>query len=126
MVDQNRQRDELERLIGEVQEADRAGVFARTPVDLSPTVMVKTVGPGYGYRVRNRLFIGLQVAACIALVAGLATLWQPWSQSPTVDGVRTTSGSDVASVVAPTHCGRPETLIHCFLRSGTSGGWFRV
>jgi hypothetical protein len=63
----------FERLIAEAFAAQKAGVFARTPVDVAalaaPAPAVRKV------RWHERVLVGLPVAACVAAVLGIASMW---------------------------------------------------
>jgi len=95
MIDRKSQPDRLEDLIAEVQRAEDAGVFRRTPVD--PAALIREAPAGSRPRPAHRLFIGLQAAACIALVVGALSLWYGGNSSQ--DQVGNSSGADVTSVV---------------------------
>ncbi len=118
MTEKDRQHDDLERLMADVQACEQAGVFEKTPVDVAAVVEAggRTARP----RLTHRLFVGLQVAACVGLVAGLATLWRAGRPSDQHLGLTNGSGPQVASLLGDPRCRRIETLTHCF--SGPAGG----
>ncbi|MHC4610364.1 MAG: hypothetical protein ACYS7M_08455 [Planctomycetota bacterium] len=117
MTDQPRHRDELEQLIAEAQDLEQAGVFKRTPVNVAS--LVETHGVSRRPRLTHRLFVGLQVAACLGLVVGLATMWRAGSSSPGPAGLTNSSDLEVAGAWGGLHCERVETLKRCF--SGPAG-----
>ncbi len=118
MTHQHRQPNELESLIAEVRQLDEAGVFNRTPV--SPASLLAEVGGPTQPRWHHRLYVGLQVAACVGLVAGAATLWRA-SNSATNSVSVGGSGYDVASVVGDQPTGTMELLTYCLAGPGASG-----
>jgi len=63
----------FERQIAEAFAAQKAGVFARTEVDLAE-LLTPTSSPRQ-VRWHERVLVGLPVAACVAAVLGFATLW---------------------------------------------------
>ncbi|MCB9849657.1 MAG: hypothetical protein H6817_03035 [Phycisphaerales bacterium] len=70
----------FEQLIAEAFAAEKAGVFAQTPVDvaaLNSGSLASTAAPQPARRIRfhERILVGLPVAACIAAVIGMASLW---------------------------------------------------
>ena len=115
MTEPRRQPEDLEGLLAELQQLEEAGVFRRTPV--SPTTLVGgSAGPVR--RPWHRVFVGLQVAASVALIVGVASLWRPDRDSGTPMVMKPVSPSDVASTVTEVRCGRLETLTHCFTGPG--------
>lgn len=61
----------FEQLIAEAFAAQKAGVFARTPVDVAE---LATAGPRQ-VRWHERVLVGLPVAACVAAAVGIASMW---------------------------------------------------
>ena len=68
----------IERLLAEWAQLDQAGVFQRTPVDLARLAVMARPAAHSPWR---RWLIGLQAAACLALVVGLSSWW--WASSKT-------------------------------------------
>lgn len=71
----------LERLIAQVRLTDGAGVFSRTPVDVSS--LVTPPAPSRWVRFYERAVVGLPLAACLGVVFGLASM-ERGSMSSTV------------------------------------------
>ncbi len=63
----------LERLIAEAFAAQRAGVFARSTVDVAE--LAAPAGPVRKVRWHERVLVGLPVAACLAAALGIASMW---------------------------------------------------
>ncbi len=74
MNDPVRQPNDLENLLAELQECERAGVFRRTPVEVTSAVAGES-GTGRSNLAR-RLHVGMQLAACVGLVIGLTAVWR--------------------------------------------------
>ncbi|MCP4245418.1 MAG: hypothetical protein GY778_00060 [bacterium] len=74
MSDPVRQPNEFESLLAELQECERAGVFRRTPVDVTSAVGAES-GTGRS-SLAHRLYVGMQLAACVGLVIGLTAVWR--------------------------------------------------
>ena len=62
---------DFEMLIAEAREADRAGVFARTRVDLE--ALAEAPRSSLLIRFYERAMVGLPLAACVAIVVGIAS-----------------------------------------------------
>ncbi|MCH7813141.1 MAG: hypothetical protein IID40_03880 [Planctomycetes bacterium] len=74
MSDPVRQPNELESLLAELQECERAGVFRRTPVEVTSAVGAES-GTGRS-SLTHLLYVGMQLAACVGLVIGLTAVWR--------------------------------------------------
>lgn len=61
----------FETLIAEAREADRAGVFARTRVDFG--ALAEAPRSSLLLRFYERAMVGLPLAACVAIVVGIAS-----------------------------------------------------
>ena len=116
MTDQSRHSDELERLIAELQEFEQAGVFKRTPVDVAAVV---EADGGRRPGLTHRLFVGLQVAACVGLVVGLVAVWRVGQPSDRLVGLTNSSSTELATAIGALRSERIKTLARCF--SGPAG-----
>ncbi|MFH0983407.1 MAG: hypothetical protein V2A79_17960 [Planctomycetota bacterium] len=68
---------QFDRLMLEAADADRAGVFRVTPIDVEALVGESaSIGRARWYR---HVLVGLPLAACIAMFFGVATLWRAGS-----------------------------------------------
>jgi hypothetical protein len=95
----------FERLIAEARAASEVGVFGRTQVDIAD--LAAAPRPSLAVRFYERAMVGLPLAACLAIMVGIAT----WGIQPgTVDRpvILAVNGSDVE--VEP--CGI-EMFAHC-------------
>ena len=117
MAEQHHQPDELENRITQVGDLEQAGVFGRTPVDLAS--LVRDDRANRPQRLTHRLFIALQVAAGVALVAGLATVWlvEPGTSGPGALGNSSVVATATASAAEGRHA---RTLSQCL--AGPAGG----
>jgi hypothetical protein len=117
MAEQHHQPDELETRIAQVCDLEQAGVFERTPVDVAS--LVRDDRANRPQRLTHRLFIGLQVAAGLALVAGLATIWLagPGTSGPGAVGNSSALETATASAAVGRHA---RTLSQCL--AGPAGG----
>ena len=118
MADRQRQPNEIERLIGQVRDLEQAGVFERTPVDVAS--LVQGDQPEKPRRLTHRLFVGLQVAAGLALVVGLVGVWRAGVSATAPPAGDSSSGADLVGVVTGGGDGQVRVLAHCF--TGPSGG----
>jgi hypothetical protein len=64
----------LEQLIAQVRSAELAGVFARSRVDVQ-ALMARPVARRPMHRVYEWSLVGLPLAACLAIVVGMATMF---------------------------------------------------
>ena len=72
----------FDRLIAEAFAADEAGVFASTPVDVA--AILRRPAPSPAIRWYERVMVGLPIAACLAIVVGMATMFGgPTGTTPT-------------------------------------------
>lgn len=65
--------DEFDALLREAFEAERAGVFGRTPLDAGRLMANPSGSPMRGYRF---ILAGLPIAASLALFLGMAMFWK--------------------------------------------------
>ena len=113
---------QFERLMREAREADQAGVFSSTPVDVVALVAEPVLtGPAHWYR---HVLVGLPLAACIAMFFGVATLWQAGSGTgdSIINGttaVSTLGGTGVSSIE---QCQNLDTFRTCFCGPGIPVG----
>lgn len=111
MVEDHGQFDDFERLMLEAADAQRAGVFERTRVDVEALVGE----PARHARWYRHILVGLPVAACIAMFFGVATMWRAGSH----DGEAGLNGTAVstfgAGMVSPAEgCQNYQTFRACF------------
>ncbi len=114
MVYERSQFDEFDRLMLEAKEAEQAGVFELTPVDVEALVAEPvTIGPAHWYR---HVLVGLPLAACIAMFFGVATLWQTGSGTGEVLITGTAAVSTFGGAIATTveRCQTMENFRFCF------------
>jgi len=97
--------DHIEKLLADVQAAEEAGVFVRTPV--SPSALVTPEG-SWAKR-RRRWTIGLEIAACAALLIGVGSLWSFGNGSGSTSGVG--GNPPIELVEAP--CANAALLVRC-------------
>jgi len=103
----------VERMLAEAQELEQAGVFRTTPVDVA--ALVRSTAPRRRFGLTRRVYVWLEVAACLALVVGLTAVWRQGagpSGAPVIDNTSTI-------VMGPAQCRGMETMTHCF--SGPAG-----
>ncbi len=62
----------LELLIAEARAAEKAGVFSRTPMDVA--ALIQQPETSRWIRVYERALVALPLAACLALVVGIASM----------------------------------------------------
>ena len=74
MTDHRDQDDRMQALLSELRQAERAKVFEPTPVLAGQ--LAERMRKGSQPSRARRLLIGLQAAACVALVVGVASWWQ--------------------------------------------------
>ncbi|HUU83254.1 MAG TPA: hypothetical protein VM243_07090 [Phycisphaerae bacterium] len=118
MTDQPRQPDDIERLIAQVRDLEEAGVFRQTPVDVASLVQGgRCERPR---RLTHRLFVGLQVAAGVALVVGLVTVWRLGVSSDVPDGMGNSSGADVVNAIPAGQAEQARAVARCL--TGPAGG----
>ena len=118
MTAQQRQPDELECLISQVRELEEAGVFKRTPVQVAS--LVQGDRAQRPRRLTHRLFVGLQVAAGLGLVLGLAAVWRAGVATTTPSGLGNSSGMQVVSAINAGRGEQARMLARCF--TGPAGG----
>jgi hypothetical protein len=114
MTDQQRQPDELGRLIAQVCELEQAGVFKRTPVNVDSLAAGDPAERPR--RLTHRLFVGMQVAACVALVIGVAAVWRAGMPTTGPTGMANSSGADLISGTSVV----PQMVHQCL--TGPTGG----
>ncbi|HRX84567.1 MAG TPA: hypothetical protein P5572_06055 [Phycisphaerae bacterium] len=102
----------FERMIAEAFAAQKAGVFASTPVDVA--ALVAPEAPARVVRWHERLLVGLPVAACVAAAIGMAAMW----------GVSTDrqAGSPLASVepAVTSHVANLQLVADCMSGPGAA------
>ncbi|MFQ5491344.1 MAG: hypothetical protein ACE5GE_11540 [Phycisphaerae bacterium] len=103
MTDPHDADNRMQTLLAELRQAEQAKVFEPTPVSAGQLV-------GQRRRVSSRsrarrVLIGLQAAACIALVVGVANWWRPGQTSSILGGAEAgrqsqATGGQAVSVLA--------------------------
>ena len=119
MAQERNQLDELDRLMLEAAEAQQAGVFGSTPIDVEALVAKPVLaGPAYWYQ---HLLVGLPLAACIAMFFGIAALWHAGSGpgDDLTNGTTAVSTFGGTVVSAIERCQTPENLRNCLSGPGT-------
>ena len=105
---------EFDRLMLETAEAERAGVFERTPVD-AESLLAEPVpaGPAHWYR---HVLVGLPLAACIAMFFGVATLWWAGSEGgdALINGPAAVPAFNGTATSPVERCRNVENLRNCF------------
>ena len=97
--------DHIEKLLAEVQAAEQAGVFGRTPV--SPSVLVAP--EGQWTKRRRRWTIGLEIAACAAMIIGVAGLWSFGNGSGSPSGL----GRNLLKEMVEAPCADAALFVRC-------------
>jgi hypothetical protein len=123
MTQRTIQLDAFDRLMLDVAEAERLGVFGSTAVDVESLMAPPVVlaGPTHWYR---HVLVGLPLAACIAMFFGVATLWRTGSVGHQALLNQTAAVSTLGgTATSPAErCPTLETLRSCFGGPGTPVG----
>ncbi len=97
--------DNIEKLLADVQSAEEAGVFGRTLVSPSALVIPK----GQPAKTRRHWVIGLEIAACAALLIGVGSLWSFGNGWGSTSG----SGGNPPIEMAEAPCSDVALLVRC-------------
>ena len=112
------QHDEFEDLLREAHEAEQAGVFRPTQVDIGGLVSRPVRSPSL--RLYRLVLAGVPMAACVALFLGLAAFWNAGNPSSRNPNGNASVRHPVADPAA--RCEALENLRACFSGPGIPAG----